>query len=84
MFFVSSSLRRYAVGGAAVPAADAAALAAAVAALSDEGWPPVCVFLSDLSWAVVDRLWEHAENLLGAPAAGRGHCAYVAPRHVIT
>ena len=49
----------------AVPASEAAALARAIAALGERGWPPACVFMSDLAWRAVDRLWPHAEAALG-------------------
>jgi hypothetical protein len=55
----------------AVPASEAAALARAIAALGERGWPPACVFMSDLAWRAVDRLWPHAEAALGGRSDAR-------------
>ena len=60
----------YVWGGVAVPAEETTALRAAVDRCADAGWPPACVFLSDLAWAVTDRLWSHAEAMLRGGAAG--------------
>lgn len=55
----------YAWGATVVPARESAALAEGVKRLVAAGWPPVCIFASDLAWLVTDRLWSHAEALLG-------------------
>ena len=48
-------------GGVVVPRRETEALAEGMRRLVAAGWPPVCIFTSDLAWLVVDRLWDHAE-----------------------
>jgi hypothetical protein len=55
----------YVWGGTVVPARETEALAEGMRRLVAAGWPPVCIFTCDLAWLVVDRLWAHAEAMLG-------------------
>jgi len=56
----------YVWGDVIVPPEETTALRRGIEALSDAKWPPACVFVSDIAWRVIDRLFAHAEALLGA------------------
>ena len=55
----------YVWGDVVVPREDVDALRRGVDALVAASWPPACVFVSDVAWRVIDRLFAHAEVLLG-------------------
>ena len=56
----------YVWGDVVVPREDVGALRpGCVDALVAASWPPACVFVSDVAWRVIDRLFAHAEVLLG-------------------
>jgi len=55
----------YVWGDVVVPREDVDALRRGVDALVAASWPPACVFVADVAWRVIDRLFAHAEVLLG-------------------
>ena len=56
----------YIWGDVVIPESETKHLAKGIHRLVAAGWPPVCVFVSDLAWSVADRLWSCAEAILGA------------------
>jgi|TARA_B100000768_G_scaffold172740_1_gene181293 ectoine hydroxylase-related dioxygenase (phytanoyl-CoA dioxygenase family) len=56
----------YTWGDVVVTESESKHLANGIQQLVAAGWPPVCIFVSDLAWSVTDHLWSYAEAILGA------------------